>query len=88
MSRTRQDSRQGTAIEVTKRADGTFDLFLNHELDHERIDGDWLVDVLCARFGYCADECDAILFELHQNGKAERRFLKFKLRCYQAGTLH
>ena len=73
MSRTRKNSRQGTIIEVIKRQDGTFDLFLNRELDHERIHEDGLGHVLCVRFGYCAAELDAILFELNQNGRAERR---------------
>ncbi len=72
MSRTRKDSRQGTVIEVIKREDGTFDLFLNRRLDHDRILEDGLEDVLCVRFGYCADEFNAILFELNQNGRAER----------------
>jgi hypothetical protein len=72
MSRTRKDSQQGTVIEVIKREDGTFDLFLNRRLDHERIHADGLVDVLCVRFGYCADEFDAILYELNKNGRAER----------------
>jgi hypothetical protein len=73
MSRTRKDSRQGTVIEVIKRADGTFDLFLNRRLDHERIRQDGLKDVLCVRFGYCADEFNAILLELNQSGRAERK---------------
>jgi hypothetical protein len=75
MSRTRKDSRQGTVtvIEVKKREDDPFDLFLNRKLDHECIHEDGLVDVLCVRFGYCADEFDAILSELNQNGRAERR---------------
>ena len=72
MSRTRKDSRQGTVIEVIKREDGTFDLFLNRKLDHGRIHEDGLSEVLCVRFGYCADEFEAILFELNQDGRAER----------------
>jgi hypothetical protein len=72
MSRTGKDSRQGTIIEVIKREDGTFDLFLNRRLDRERIHADGLVDVLCVRFGYCQDEFDAILYELNKNGRAER----------------
>ncbi len=72
MSRTRKDSRQGTVVEVIKREDGTFDLFLNRTLDRARIHEDGLEDVLCVRFEYCADEFDAILIELNQNGKAER----------------
>jgi hypothetical protein len=48
MSRTRKDSRQGTVIEVIRREDGAFDLFLNRKLDHECIHEDGLLDVLCA----------------------------------------
>ncbi len=73
MSRTRKDLRQGTVIKVVKRKDGTFDLFLNRELNQQGIHEDGLVDVLCVRFGYCADEFDAILIELSQTGRAERR---------------
>jgi hypothetical protein len=72
MSRTRKDSRQGTVIEVLKREDGTFDLFLNRRLDHGGIHEDGLADVLCVRFGYCGDEFDAIVHELNQNGRVER----------------
>jgi hypothetical protein len=57
---------------VIRRGDGTFDLFLNHRLDQGLIHEDGLMDVLCVRFGYCADEFDAILHELNQNGTVER----------------
>ena len=73
MSRTRKDSRRGTVIEIIRREDGTFDLFLNRELNREGIHEDGLVDVICVRFGYCADEFDAFLSELNQNGRVERR---------------
>jgi hypothetical protein len=72
MSRTHKDSRQGTVIRVVKREDGTFDLFLNRELNQQQIRADGLVDVLCVRFGYCQDEFDAIVSELNQYGRAER----------------
>ena len=72
MSRTRKDSRQGTVLEIVKREDGTFDLFLNRILDRQRIHEDGLVDVLCVRFGYCGGEFEAILGELAENGRAER----------------
>ena len=72
MSRTHKDSRQGTIIRVVKREDGTFDLFLNRELDQDSIPMDGLENILCRRFGYCQDEFDAILSELNQNGRAER----------------
>jgi len=75
MSRTRKDSKQGTRtiIEVIKREDGCFDLFLNRRLDHERIHEDRLMEVLCVRFGYCGEEFQAILGELIQDGRSERR---------------
>jgi hypothetical protein len=72
MSRTRKDSRQGTVIEVIKREDGAFDLYLNRELGHEGIREDGLAHILCVRFGYCGDEFDAIVLELNQSGRAER----------------
>jgi hypothetical protein len=76
MSRTRKDSRyrKETVIELTKKQDGTFDLFLNRELNHNGLDEIRLADVLCRRFGYCGHGFDEILFELNKNGRAERRF--------------
>jgi hypothetical protein len=64
-----RDSRRQAAIEVIKRPDGNFDLFINRELEREGIQEKWMVDVLCVRFGYCAEEYDAILQELNQNGR-------------------
>ena len=61
MSRTRKDWKQGTIIEIVRREDGAFDLFLNRMLDHERIHEDGLMKVLCVRFGYCQAESEAIL---------------------------
>jgi hypothetical protein len=72
MSRTRKDSIQGTIIRIVKREDGTFDLFLNGNLDRERIHEDGLGDILCVRFGYCGAEFEAVLNELAQNGEVER----------------
>ena len=72
MSRTRKDSRQGTVIEVIKREDGTYDLFLNRRLDLGRIHEDGLMEVLCVRFGYCGEEFDAIVGELARDGRSER----------------
>lgn len=74
MSRTRKDSSsQGTVIRVVKREDGTFDLILNRELAQESIPLDGLEQVFCVQFGYCQDEYAAILSELNQNGRCERR---------------
>jgi hypothetical protein len=70
MSRTRKYSGQATVVEVVKREDGTFDLYLNRSLDRERIDERWLPEELCVRFGYCGEEYDQILCELNQHGRA------------------
>ena len=71
MSRTRRDSPiTNTILEVIKRDDGTFDLFLNRKLDRNRIPETWLPEELCVRFGFCGDEYDSILRELNQNGRA------------------
>ena len=72
MSRTRKDSKQGNVLEIIKREDDTFDLFLNRRLDRQRIREDGLQDMLCVRFGYCGDELKAIFDELIQNGRSER----------------
>jgi hypothetical protein len=72
ISRTRKDSLQGTVFEIIKREDGTFDLYLNRELNHGRIHEDGLEEGVCVRFGYCLDEFDAFVSELNQNGRAER----------------
>ena len=68
MSRTRKDSYQGTVVEVVKRLDGGFDVFLTRKLQREGIDEQGLGDVLCRRFGYCQGEFVAILDELSRNG--------------------
>jgi len=75
VSLTRKDS-PGTnrVLEVVKRDDGTFDLFLNRKLDRNRIPERWLPDELCVRFGFCGDEYDAILRQLHDCGKATVAF--------------
>jgi hypothetical protein len=74
MSRTLKDSKDSmrrSVIEVIKRPDGTFDLFRDRKLEREGIHEEWMVDVLCVRFGYCAEEYDAMLHELNQNGRVE-----------------
>jgi hypothetical protein len=60
-----------TVIEVIKRTDGTFDLFRDRNLEREGIHEEWMVDVLCVRFGYCAEEYDTLLHELNQTGRVE-----------------
>jgi hypothetical protein len=76
VSRTRKDSNQTrkTFLELVKREDGTFDLYLNHRLDREHIDERWLPEELCVRFGYCGEEYDQILRELNQHRRATLSF--------------
>jgi len=58
VSRTRKDSRRSTnrVLDVVRREDGTFDLFMNGELDCGRIPVDGLNQQLCVRFGFCGEE--------------------------------
>jgi hypothetical protein len=58
-----------TVLEVVKRDDGTFDLFLNSQLDQGQKLESSLPAWLCVRFGFCGDEYDSILREVHQNGR-------------------
>jgi len=70
VSRTQKDSPITNAIlEVIKRDDGTFDLFLSRKLDRTRIVELWLPDELCVRFGFCGNEYDSILHEVNQKGQ-------------------
>ncbi len=76
MSRTRKDSTQNTnrSLEVVKRDDGAFDLFLNQTLHRGAIPEAWLPEVLCLRFGFCGEEYRSILRELNQNGRTTLLF--------------
>ena len=58
-----------TVLEVVKRDDGKFDLFLNRELDHGQVPESWLPEWLCVRFGFCGGEYDSILREVNISGK-------------------
>lgn len=69
MSRTHKDARQNRVLEVVKRDDGTFDLFMNRRLYRDHVPEDGLPHELCVRFGYCGEEYDSILRELAQSGK-------------------
>lgn len=71
MSRTGKDSSQSrkTVLELVKRDDGTFDLFLNGRLDRTHVAEKWLPDELCVRFGFCGEEYDAILHDAKQDGR-------------------
>jgi hypothetical protein len=75
LGRTYKDSRrQGTVVEVLKRTDGAFDLFINRKLDREGVHEDGLPAELCVRFGYCGQEYDDLLKQLHQSGRVEVSF--------------
>lgn len=69
MGRTYKDARkQNRVLEVVKRSDDTFDLFLNRRLDRGRIPETGLPEQRCVRFGFCGQEYDSILRELNQTG--------------------
>jgi hypothetical protein len=69
VSRTRKDSHQNIVLEVVKKDDGTYDLFLNRNVHRTGISEDTLPRELCVRFGYCGEEYEEILRELNQAGK-------------------
>jgi hypothetical protein len=58
-----------TVLEVVKRDDGTFDLFLNRKLDQGERPESSLSEWLCARFGFCDEEYRSILEEVNLNGR-------------------
>ena len=74
MSRTRKDSdeitKSTTVLELVKRTDGNFDLFLNGTLHRVKIQEKWLSEELCVRFGFCGSEYDAILLRANESGKS------------------
>jgi hypothetical protein len=75
VSRTRRDSQpRNTIVELVRKIDGTFDLFLNTKLDRSNVPEQYLNDELCVRFGFCGEEYDAILSQVKQKGRAEVRF--------------
>jgi hypothetical protein len=76
VSRTRKDSRslQGTILEIVKREDGTFDLFLNRMLDQGQKPESSLPAWLCVRFGFCGEEYCTILKEVNLNGRWTTNF--------------
>ena len=78
MSRTRKESAaQKTTtkvLELVKRADGNYDLFLNGTLHRGDIQEKWLPEELCVRFGFCGEECAAILLEANRSGESKIGF--------------
>jgi len=59
MGRTRKDSQQSktrrAAVHISRRKDGSFDLFLKQEL--------------CLRFGFCGEEYASIQREIEKHGQ-------------------
>lgn len=75
LSKTRKDSAAAkgitTLLELVKRADGNFDLFMNGTLQRANIRERWLPEELCVRYGFCGEEYDAILRKAHQSGRSK-----------------
>ena len=70
MSSALKDShRKKRFLEVVKRADGTYDLFLDDAPDHCAVPEKWLPEELCVRFGFCGEEYDTILRQVNQSGR-------------------
>jgi hypothetical protein len=59
-----------TVLEVIKRQDGKYDLFVNHKLDQGEKPESSLPAWLCVRFGFCGEEYDSILLEVNLKGRA------------------
>jgi hypothetical protein len=74
MGRTYKDAKQNRVLEIVKRQDGTFDLFLNRTLYRGQIHPDGLPQELCVRFGYRGQEYDSILWEVEETGRKELFF--------------
>jgi hypothetical protein len=74
MGHTYKDAKQNRVLEVVKRQDGTFDLYLNRKLHRGQILPDGLPEELCVRFGYCGEEFDSILREVEETGRKELFF--------------
>lgn len=76
MSRARKDSNQprNSILELVRKMDGAFDLFLNGKLGRSNVSEQYLNDELCVRFGFCGEEYNAILSHVKQKGRAEVRF--------------
>jgi hypothetical protein len=75
MSRTNKDSKHRTnVLELIKRDDGTFDLFLNQRLHRSELPETSLPDELCVRFGFCGQEYVSIVSEINQKGRATLLF--------------
>ena len=57
-------------LEVTRNADGTYEIFWQGKHVCSRVQERWLNDELCRGYGFCGEEYDAILRQLNASGKA------------------
>jgi len=74
MGRMYKDAKQNRVLELVKRQDGTFDLFLNRRLYRGQIHPDGLPEELCVGFGYCGEEYDSIPRAMEETGRKELFF--------------
>jgi hypothetical protein len=65
----RENKNTNRVLEVVRRDDGTFNLFLNREIDRSRIPEERLSHEVCARRGFCGEEYELILRELEEHGR-------------------
>jgi hypothetical protein len=68
-----KNRRSTTTLELARREDGSFDLFLNAELSLS-IQEKWLAEEICVRYGFCGHEYDEFLREVKQLGRAKVTF--------------
>ena len=62
------------ALDVTRNADGTFEVFYNGEHVRSNVPERWLNEELCVRYGFCGEEYDLILKQLNERGHASLRY--------------
>jgi hypothetical protein len=70
MTRTAKDSpyRKQRFLDVFKKADGSYDLFLDDSPIRTNIPEEWLESEVC-RFGFCGEEYRSILREVSLHGR-------------------
>jgi hypothetical protein len=56
-------------LEVVRRDDGSYDLFLDDAPDRSSIPEQWLKEELSGRFGFCGEEYESILRGVNVNGR-------------------
>ena len=56
-------------LELVRRNDGAFDLFVNDQPDRTNIHEERLNEQLCVRFGLCREEYDSIVRDLIRSGR-------------------